>query len=198
MLDEIIVSEFLEANGFFVRSMRRTRSQSKRTTKEEGVELYAKNMYFKPGGREASFLLFPSELRYVESMIVCIRGWYGDKAALASMTGSADMQKYVESNILKNVDKWFEVEETDWVDGEDPKRVLVAPVIPTQDPHRRQIAALLREKGVYGILSYKTMLLDIIDRVDTRKVYPKSELLQLIRVLKTFDLVKDSQMNFLG
>ena len=197
-LDEIVVSEFLESNGFFVRSLRKSRSQSKRSLKEEGVDLYARNMSFKPGGREASFLLFPSELHYVDSRMVCIRGWHGDKAALASMTSSAEMQKYVEANILKNVEKWFETDEPVWGDKESPKKVLVAPLIPTQDPHRRQIAALLREKGVYGILSYKTMLLDLIDRVDTKQVYLKSELMQLIRVLKTFDLVKDSQMNFLG
>jgi NADH/NAD ratio-sensing transcriptional regulator Rex len=74
----------------------------------------------------------------------------------------------------------------------------VAPVFPMQEVYRARIVAVLKDKGVDGILSFKSMLLDIVDRVDTRNVYPKSELLQLVRTLKTFDLIKDSQMNFLG
>jgi len=37
--------------------------------------------------------------------------------------------------------------------------------------------------------------LDLIDQIDTKQIYEKSELLQLLRALKTFDLIKDSQMN---
>jgi len=79
-----------------------------------------------------------------------------------------------------------------------PKKILVAPAFPTQEVYRARIVSALKERGVDGILSFKSILLDIIDRVDPRQVYPGSELLQLVRTLKTFDLVKDSQMNFLG
>jgi len=99
---------------------------------------------------------------------------------------------------LKKVDKWFEFEH--WRElGETsfPKRILVAPAFPAQEAYRARIESALREKGVDGILSFKSMLLDIIDRVDTRHVYHNSDLLQIVRTFKTFDLIKDSQMNFL-
>lgn len=198
-MDELIVKEYLELNGFVTMPLRKGRSQSKRSQKEDGIDLYARNMRFVEGEREPSFLLFSSELKHLKSALVCVRGWHGEKASLANMTNGADMLKYVEGNVLKKVEKWFDFE--NWRElGEPvfPKKILVAPAFPTQEVYRARIVSALKERGVDGILSFKSILLDIIDRVDTRHVYPSSNLLQLVRTLKTFDLVKDSQMNFLG
>ena len=179
--------------------MRQSRSQSKKSVKEEGLDLYAANRNFVPGGRDPSFLLFSSELRYVKSMVICIRGWHSDKAALASMTSGPDMLKHLESTVLKKVDSWISADsDTEELMDDSTLSVLVAPVFPTQEAYRRQCAQALREKGVDAIISLRSILLDLIDRADTRLVYPKSEVMQTLRVLKTFDLVKDSQMNFLG
>lgn len=197
-MDESIAREYLELNGFVTMPLRKGRAQSKRSQGEEGLDLYIRNTRFAKGDRQPSFLLFSSELKHLQSAVVCVRGWHNEKAALAAMKNGADMLRYVESNVLKKVDKWFEFEH--WRElGETafPPRVLVAPAFPTQEAYRARIESALREKGVDGILSFRSMLLDIIDRVDTRHVYPKSDLLQLVRTLKTFDLIKDSQMNFL-
>ncbi|MBK1877504.1 hypothetical protein [Pelagicoccus mobilis] len=197
-IEEVIVTEYLEQNGFLVRLLRKSRPQSKKTL-DDGLDLYVRNMVFREGAREPNFLLFSSELRYLESAIVCVRGWFGEKAALASMTGGAEILKYLESNVFKKVEKWFEYDPAvSFGTQNPPKKILVAPVFPTQEPHRSQCVEQLKDKGVDGIVSFKSMVLDLIDRVDTKQVYDKSDLLQLLRMLKTFDLVKDSQMNFLG
>ena len=198
-MDEWIAREYLELNGFVTMPLRKGSSQSKRSSKEEGVDLYVRNMKFVESDRDPGFLLFSSELKHLRSAIICVRGWHAEKAALASMTNGADMLKYLETNVLKKVEKWFEFEYwRELGETEFPKKILVAPVFPMQEVYRARIVAALKDKGVDGILSFKSMLLDIVDRVDTRNVYPKSELLQLVRTLKTFDLIKDSQMNFLG
>ncbi|EDY84581.1 hypothetical protein VDG1235_4212 [Verrucomicrobiia bacterium DG1235] len=197
-VEEVIVREYLEQNGFLVRPLRKARPQAKKTL-DEGLDLYVRNMVFREGSRDPNFLLFSSELRYLESGLICARGWYGDKAFLASMTGGAEILKFLEANVFKKVQKWFEVDaDVTFGTKVPPKKILVAPVFPTQEPYRSQCVDLLKEKGVDGILSFKSMALDLIDRVDTKQVYEKSDLLQLLRVLKTFDLVKDSQMNLLG
>ena len=197
-IDEILVGEYLEQNGFLVRPLRKARLQSKKA-QVEGLDLYVRNMVFSAGGRAPGFLLFSSELRYVESALVCVHGWLGDKASLASMTSSAEILKYLEQNVAKNAKKWFEFDaKVQFGTKAPPLRLLVAPVFPTQEPHRSQCVELLKESGVDGILSFKSILLDLIDRVDTKQVYEKSEMLQLIRTLKVFDLVKDSQMQLLG
>lgn len=197
-IEEAIVKEYLEQNGFLVRPLRKSRPQSKKSL-EEGLDLYVRNMVFQPGNREPSFLLFSSELRYLESAIVCVRGWFGEKAALSTMTGGSEILKYLESNVAKKVEKWFDYDSrVSFGTSKLPKKVLVAPVFPSQEPQRSQCAGLLRGKGVDGLLSFRSMALDLIERVDTKQVYEKSDLLQLLRVLKTFDLVKDSQLDLLG
>lgn len=197
-VEEAIVSEYFEQNGFLVRPLRKSRPQTKKAN-EEGLDLYVRNMVFREGGRDPNFLLFSSELRYLESAIICVRGWFGDKAALASMTGGADILKHLEAYVFKKVDKWFEYDPAvTFGTTTPPRKVLLAPVFPTQEPHRSQCVELLQEKGVDGILSFKSMALDLIDRVDTKQIYEKSDLLQTLRILKNFDLIKDSQMGLLG
>lgn len=197
-VEESIVSEYFEQNGFLVRPLRKARLQSKRPA-EEGLDLYARNIVFAPGGREPGFLLFSSELRYLESAVICLRGWFGDKAALASMTGGAEILRHLETQVIKKLDTWLEIDpRAAFGSGPPPKKILVAPVFPTQEPYRNQAVDLLRAKGVDGIVSFKSMLLDLIDKVDTKEVYDKSDAMQLLRVLKTFDLIKTSQMNLLG
>ncbi len=198
-MDAVIAREYLELNGFSTLPLRKSRTQAKRSAQVEGLDLYIRNLKFVEGERDPDFLLFSSELRRLRSAVVCVHGWHGEKAALASMKNGADMLKYIEGNVLKKLDKWFEFEHwRELGETEFPKRILVAPVFPTQEAYRARIVSALKERGVDGILSFKSMLLDIIDRVDTRHVYPKSDLLQLVRTFKTFDLIKDSQMNFLG
>ncbi|MBD5782277.1 hypothetical protein IEN85_22450 [Pelagicoccus sp. NFK12] len=197
-VEEAIVSEYFEQNGFLVRPLRKSRSHTKKGY-EEGLDLYVRNMVFREGSRDPNFLLFSSELRYLESAIVCVRGWFGDKASLASMSSGAEIVKYLETYVFKKVDKWFAYDPAvTFGTRVPPMHVLVAPVFPTQEPHRSQCIELLQEKGVHGIVSFKSMALDLIDRVDTKQVYEKSDLLQTLRILKNFDLVKDSQMDLLG
>ncbi len=55
--------------------------------------------------------------------------------------------------------------------------------------------AMMRENGVDGVLSFRTMLLELVNHLDTAKNYEKSDLLQILRILKTYDLLKDAQLD---
>jgi hypothetical protein len=57
---------------------------------------------------------------------------------------------------------------------------------------------MLKERGVDAIISFRTMLLDIIDRVEINRNYRKSDTLQLLRILKTYDFLKDPQLDLLS
>jgi hypothetical protein len=56
---------------------------------------------------------------------------------------------------------------------------------------------MLKERGVDAIISFRTMLLDIIDRIEINRNYRKSDTLQLLRILKTYDFLKEPQLDFL-
>jgi hypothetical protein len=54
---------------------------------------------------------------------------------------------------------------------------------------------LLKERGVDGIISFRSMLLDLVDKVEVNRSYRKSDTLQVIRILKNYDLLKDGQLD---
>ena len=66
--------------------------------------------------------------------------------------------------------------------------------LPTAEPFRSQSVAMLKEHGIDGIISFRSMLLDIIERVEINKSYGKSDTLQVIRILKNYDFLREPQM----
>jgi hypothetical protein len=70
-----------------------------------------------------------------------------------------------------------------------------APALPTAEPYRSQSVQLLKERGVDAIVSFRAMLLDLIETIESNRNYGKSDTLQVLRVLKNYDLLKDAQMD---
>ncbi len=75
-----------------------------------------------------------------------------------------------------------------------PLKILVVPALPQEDQAREQSIALLRSKGVDAVIPFRTMLTDLASETQANRNYQKSDLLQIIRILKNYDLLKDPQM----
>jgi hypothetical protein len=50
---------------------------------------------------------------------------------------------------------------------------------------------------VDGILSFRAILLDLIDKVEVNRSYRKSDTLEVLRILKNYDLLRDPQLDLL-
>ena len=74
-------------------------------------------------------------------------------------------------------------------------KILVLPGLPTAEPLRSESIELLKERGVDGIIAFSTILENLLRHVEVNHSYQKSDLLQLMRVLKIYDMVKEPQMN---
>jgi hypothetical protein len=191
--DENIVREYFELHGFLVRQVRKYQVQSRRKVAEEEIDLIVYNPTYAAGDREPNFLLFASELPYIHRAVVVVKAWHTiHKFTPNLLKSSSEILKFLEKSVSKNIEGSFT--DTDEEKGQDLKRILVLPGLPTSEPYRSESIQLLREKGVDGIISFRAMLLDIIQKVEVNRSYQKSEFLQILRVLKNYDLVKDSQM----
>ena len=191
--DENIVREYFELHGFLVRQVRKYQVQSRRKEAEEEIDLIVYNPTYTGGVREPNFLLFASELPYIHRAVIVVKAWHTiHKFTPNLLKSSSEILKFLEKSVSKNIEGSF----TDVEDekGPDLKRILVLPGLPTTEPYRSESIQLLRDKGVDGIISFRAMLLDIIQKVEVNRSYQKSEFLQILRVLKNYDLVKDSQM----
>jgi hypothetical protein len=193
--DENIVREYFELHGFLVRQVRKYQVMARRKVAEEEIDLLVYNPTYAPGDREPNFLIFATELPYIQRAVVVVKAWHTIHSFTPTLLkSSSEILKFLEKNVSKTIEGSFG--ETDPEFGRAPglKRILVLPGLPTSEPYRSESIQLLRENGVDGIISFRAMLLDIIQKVEVNLSYQKSEFLQILRVLKNYDLLKDSQL----
>jgi hypothetical protein len=201
-IDEGIVREFFEQNGFFVRQVRKYQVRARKKTDEEEIDLLVYNPAWRPGLRKPDFILFSSELPFLHRAVVSVKPWHTDVFTPGILKSSPEIFSFLESSVVKQAAKLFpessRTPEAPETDSEPISKILVLPALPTSEPFRSQSVQLLKERGVDAIVSFRAMLLDLIENVETNRNYGKSEALQVIRILKNYELLRDPQMDLLG
>ncbi|MDI1248171.1 MAG: hypothetical protein PSV13_04730 [Lacunisphaera sp.] len=197
-IDEGIVREYFEQNGFLVRQVRKYQVQARRKTGDEEVDLVVYNPAYLRSSRRPEFFLFANELAFIHRAIVVVKGWHTGKFTPNMLKSSPEIFRFLEENVLKEVTRFFPVDAEEPGNAPDVMKILVLPSLPTAEPFRSQSVAMLKEHGIDGIISFRSMLLDIIERVEINKSYGKSDTLQVIRILKNYDLLKDAQLDLLA
>jgi hypothetical protein len=198
-IDEDIVREYFEQNGFFVRQVRKYQVQARRKTDDEAIDLLVYNPSFERGSRKPDFFLFSNELTHVHRAMVAVKGWHTDVFSPAMLKNSPEIFRFLEDNVLKQATRLFPAE-AETVEGAEPggdalTRILVLPSLPTAEPFRSQSVQMLKERGVDAIISFRSMLLDLIEKVEINRNYRKSDMLQVMRILKNYDLLQDAQLD---
>jgi len=80
--------------------------------------------------------------------------------------------------------------------GQDgtPLKILVVPALPQNAQAREQSIGVLRSKGIDAVIPFRTMLAELVAKTEPNRNYQKSDLLQIIRILKNYDLIKEPQL----
>src|SRR5690606_24338244 len=193
-IDEGIVREYFEQNGFLVRQMRKYQVQARRTTSDEGIDLLVYNPAWRRGSRKPDFFLLSTELPFIHRAVVAVKPWHTDVFSPGILKSSPEIFRFLEENVLKEATRFFPPDSGGEADG-DLTKILVLPGLPTAEPFRSQSVEMLKERGVDGIISFRSMLLDLIEKVEVNRSYRKSDTLQVIRILKNYDLIKDAQLD---
>ena len=193
-IDEGIVREYFEQNGFFVRQARKYQVQSRRKTGEEEIDLIVFNPSWQRGLRKPDFFLFSSELPYVQKAIVAVKGWHSGVFTPTMLKSSPEIFRFLEENVLKQASRLFPFDSAEEGSG-SPTKILVLPSLPTAEPFRSQSVDLLKARGVDAIVSFRAMLIDLLEKIEINQNYTKSDTLQVMRILKNYDLLKDTQLD---
>jgi len=194
-IDEGIVREYFEQNGFLVRQVRKYQVQARRKTGDEEIDLLVYNPSWQRGERKPDFFLFSNELPLVHRAMIAVKGWHTGVFTPNMLKSSPEIFRFLEDNVMKEATRFFPAAEAA-EEGEDQlTKILVLPSLPTQEPFRSQSIAMLKERGVDAIISFRSMLLDLIEKTEINRNYGKSDTLQVIRILKNYDLLKDAQMD---
>ena len=196
-IDEGIVREYFEQNGFLIRQLRKYQVTARKKTNDEEIDLLVYNPLWQRGERKPDFFLFVNELRYLHRAVVAIKPWHTDVFTPAMLKSSPEIFRFLESTVVDYAAKLFPSDAREGGDAPDGEitKVLVLPSLPTVEPFRSQSVQLLKERGVDAIISFRAMLQDLIERIDANRSYRKSDTLQVIRILKHYDLLKDAQLD---
>ena len=196
-IDEGIVREYFEQNGFLVRQARKYQVAARRKLAEEEIDLVVYNPAWARGARKPDFFLFSNELPFVQKAVVAVKGWHTGVFTPQMLKSSPEIFGFLKQSVLREAARFFPAESTEG-GGESVTKILVLPSLPTAEPFRSQSVELLKAKGVDAIISFRAMLLDLLDKIETNQNYTKSDTLQVMRILKNYDLLKDTQMDLLA
>jgi hypothetical protein len=186
-VSEAIVREFFELHGFLIRQHRKHIAPNRGPQDEDDIDFFVLNPNPRPAERALPFLLGSEDLRSIARAIVVVKGGHTETFSTARLTNTPELFRFVEPKVFQQAARAF---------GEDgtPLKLLILPALPHEAKAREASITLLKAKGVDGVIPFRTMLATLIAETKSNRNYQKSDLLQIIRILKTYDLIREPQL----
>jgi hypothetical protein len=184
-VNETIVREYFELHEFLVRQHSKYISQTRR--EDDDIDFFVLNPHpQKPDGALPVVLNSP-DLASIERAIVVVKGWHTETFSTAVLARAPEIFRFVEPRVFQQAARAF---------GKNGAllKILVVPALPQSAEARNESIALLRSKGVDAVIPFRTMLADLVSETQVNRNYQKSDLLQIIRILKNYDFFREPQL----
>lgn len=187
-VNEWIVRDYLEALGFLVRQPHKYQVVARSKNFHEQVDLLALNPAVPEGGAFPEAMIWGAqELSLVSSAVLTVRGWHSERFTAAMLASSPELYRFAEPESLR-------VAEAE-LGRRNPAKILCIADLPVDAESRNEALEFLRSRGIDGVILFRPMLLELAERVDVKRVYEKSDLMQILRILKNYNLLKTGQMD---
>jgi len=185
-VSETFVREFFELHGFFLRQHRKYVSPSRQH--DDDIDFFVINPRRDASAGSLPFVLTPEHLDSVARAIVVVKGWHTETFTPAVLENAPEIFRFATPEAFKKAAEVF--------GAQAPfTRILVIPALPSGRAAREQSIEYLRKRGVDAVIPFWTLLADLVDRIEVNRNYQKSDLLQVIRILKNYQLLRDHQMD---
>jgi hypothetical protein len=185
-VSESIVREYFEMHEFLVRQHRKYIGQTRRE-EDDDIDFFVWNPQPRRQEGGVPFVLSSAELAGISRAIVVVKGWHSETFTSARLEHAPEIFRFVDPKVFQQAARAFSQDEP-------PLKILIVPALPHQSESRDQAIALLRSKGVDAVIPFRTMLADLIREIEVNRNYQKSDLLQMIRILKNYDFFKEAQL----
>jgi hypothetical protein len=186
-VSETIVREYFELHEFLVRQHRKHVGQTS-GEEDDDIDFFVLNPHPEPPGNPLPFVLASEDLRFVSRAVVVVKGWHTRSTfSSALFAHSPEMFRFVGPAAFKRALRAFGADGT-------PLKVLIVPGLPHSADAREESINLLRSKGIDAVIPFRTMLADLVSKTELNRNYQKSDLLQIIRILKNYDFFKGPQL----
>ena len=184
-VSETIVREYFELHEFLVRQHRKHIAQTRR--EDDDIDFFVVNLQARTRPEAQPFVLGSPDLPFIERAIVVVKGWHTGTFSSSRLASTPEIFRFVEPKVFQRAARAFGKDGT-------PLKILVVPSLPQGAQARDESVALLRSKGVDSVIPFRTMLADLDGHTQVNRNYQKSDLLQMIRILKNYDFFKEPQL----
>ena len=185
-VSETIVREYFELHEFLVRQPRKYINQTRRA-EEDDIDFFVLNPHPQTPAAPLPFVLGSADLAFIERAIVVVKGWHTETFSSAMLTHAPEIFRFVEPKVIQQAVRAFGKDST-------PLKILVVPALPQAAAAREESIALLRSRGIDAVIPFHTMLATLVTQIKVNRNYQKSDLLQIIRILKNYDFFKEPQL----
>lgn len=185
-VNETIVREYFEAMGFLVQQPNKHLVQARAKRPEEEIDFVVFNPLAADHLLPDRILWTPQDVRGIRRAVVSVRGWHTDRFSPAILQDSPEIFRFADRKVVARAERIL--------GGGPVARILCVPAMPVAREVRDEALAIFRERGVDGVLPFRTLLVELAALVDVNCNYEKSDFLQALRILKNYDLIKDAQM----
>src|ERR1017187_2556123 len=185
-VSETIVREYFELHEFLVRQHRKYISHT-RGEEDDDIDFFVLNPHPQTSAEALPFVLGSADLSFVERAIVVVKGWHTGTFSSAVLANAPEIFRFVEPKVFRQAARAFGKDST-------PLKILVVPALPQAASAREESIALLRSKGIDAVIPFHTMLATLVTQIEVNRNYQKSDLLQIIRILKNYDFFKEPQL----
>lgn len=192
--DEDIVREYFELNGFLVRQFEKHLLRSHKKRSEDGVWMLVMNPSVPKEPTQAGFQLFSVDMTTVRQALVAVHTWQHTRVTPAILKSNARLADFLKKEALKQLAALFTAEDKTVEDLSAFKKIAIVPGFPTANPYRSECISLFKAEGIDAVIAFSTILEDWLRHVEVNHSYHRSKLLQLVRVLKVYDMVQSPQM----
>lgn len=184
-VSESIVREYFELHQFLVRQDRKYISPTRR--EQDDIDFFVLNPLATSRDTALPFVLRSEDLPGIERAIVVVKGWHTETFSSARLAGTPEIFRFVNPKVFQRAARAFGLNGA-------PLKILIIPALPHPTEAREQSITLLRNKGVDAVIPFRTLLTDLVQSVAANRNYQKSDLLQILRILKHYDFFKGPQL----
>ena len=192
--DENIVREYFELNGFLVRQLKKREPATRKKRLSEERNFIVQNPALSAQAEMPGFQLFSNDVPLIFRALVVVKGWDTTRYTPAMLRSSTQTFNFLKKEVVAQTDYSFDEEDAGLDDLQSCLRLIILPALPTQEIQRQELFEMLKASGLDAVLTIRTILENLLRGIEPNHSYPRNDSLQLLRLLKVYDLVKDPQM----
>lgn len=184
-INETLVREFFEARGFLVRQQRKYVASG---LPADEIDFVVLNPRRTATVSDLPFVLEGADVDGLATAVVAVRGWHTETFSAALLAQEPEVARFTDAETVTRALGALGLA------GRPARRVLVVPSLPQTHAAREAAVAALRERGVDAVLPFRSVLGVLIQHIETNRNYAKSDVLQVLRILKNYDLLKEPSL----